>query len=371
MDFQSSAGSFFIPLKAYLLYYYTMSEHEIKEKVPLLEYNGTLKEQGWARHPYFTYDRNRIKAGKLRIKEWDYYAVLNQEGNYALCLTFSDLGFASLYAIAFIDYSTGKAVQQDFIKPLTLHRTGLAASSLSESYLSCANEDKFTFTLITKPGKVLITLSAPAMLLPDGRRGILAELELERPLSKESINIATSWKENRKAFYLNEKVAGMKASGFVSIAGEKRYLEKDRATGILDWGRGRWTRKNRWYWASASGFDRTGETIALNLGYGFTDRSPASENAFFLGDRLHKIGECSFDMPSDLMEAWHMADKEGRLDLTFTPAAPRCSRTDLKLIVSDQKQIFGYFDGRVMLEDGSYYEIEHLMGFAEDVYNCW
>lgn len=348
-----------------------MSEHEIKDRTPLLEFNGTLKQQGWARHPYFEYDRRRIKAGKLRIKEWDYYAVLNQNRNYAICITYSDLGFAALYAVAFVDYSIGKSVQKDFIKPLSLHRSGLAASSLAESYLSCSNEDKFTFSLITRPGKILITLSAPDLALPDGRKGILAELELARPLSKESINIATSWKENRKAFYLNEKVAGMKASGFISLGGDKDILKAGDASGILDWGRGRWTRRNRWYWASASGTDSCGRSVALNLGYGFTDRSPASENAFFIDDRLHKIGECTFDMPADLMDKWRMTDKEGKMELTFTPMAPRCSRTDLKLIVSDQKQIFGYFDGKVMLEDGSYYEVTHLMGFAEDVYNCW
>ena len=348
-----------------------MKEHEVKEKVELLTNNGTLTEEGWARHPLFNYDREKIKASKLRIKEWDYYTILNKEKEYALCLTFSDLGFGSLYAAGFVDYKRSKAVQQDFMRFFTLHKTGLKSSSLDESYLTCSNEDKFTFTFITKGERIFITLSAPTLTLPDGSVGVHADITLERKVSKESINIATSWKENRRAFYLNEKVAGMKASGTISFANRIDNLEEDNATGILDWGRGRWTRSNRWYWASASGFSEDGIPIALNLGYGFSDRTPASENAFFLGDKLHKIGLCTFTMPKDLNDKWIMRDEEGKLDLTFTPSAPRCSKTNLLLIVSEQKQIFGYFDGTVTLEDGTIFKINHLMGFAEDVYNRW
>jgi len=36
--------------------------------------------------------------------------------------------------------------------------------------------------------------------------------------------------------------------------------------GGLDWGRGNWTYKNRWYWGSASGLLK-GDSFGWNIGY--------------------------------------------------------------------------------------------------------
>jgi len=52
---------------------------EITENIPLLDENGHITKEGWAKKPYWSYDRNKIKAGKHRIKEWDYYAILSQK----------------------------------------------------------------------------------------------------------------------------------------------------------------------------------------------------------------------------------------------------------------------------------------------------
>ena len=54
-----------------------MTQHEITERHPLLDENGHLIETGYARSLILDYDRKRIKANSLRIKEWDYYLVYN------------------------------------------------------------------------------------------------------------------------------------------------------------------------------------------------------------------------------------------------------------------------------------------------------
>lgn len=50
---------------------------EIKKQIPLLKSDGTLTEEGWARSPLWTYNRESIAASALRIKEWDYYSILS------------------------------------------------------------------------------------------------------------------------------------------------------------------------------------------------------------------------------------------------------------------------------------------------------
>ena len=338
-----------------------MVEHEILKEIELLNDDGTLKEEGFARRPYFIYDRLKIKASKLRIKEWDYYAIFDPVNQNVICMTFSDLGFAGLFALALIDYKNKKVIQKDQIKFFTLHHTGLAPSPWVNNKISF-NDSKFSFTFSKEDEKRHLEVKSEDINID--------AVFLQRE-SKETINIATSWKENRKAFYLNEKVIAMTpSSGYVKIRDDYYDITKNKATLILDWGRGRWTRENTWYWAAASGFDKDNNPIGFNLGYGFSDRSSASENAFFLGDKLHKLGNVTFSFKSH-SEPWIIKDDEQKLNLTFTPVVPRISKTDFKVIVSDQKQIFGYFDGFVILEDGSKKEIKKLMGFAEEVYNKW
>ena len=42
---------------------------------PLHDEKGRLLETGYATELIRTYDRRRVAANRLRIKEWDYYAV--------------------------------------------------------------------------------------------------------------------------------------------------------------------------------------------------------------------------------------------------------------------------------------------------------
>lgn len=71
-----------------------MRNHEVTTKQPLLNKDGSLREPGWSRQLIQEYDRNQIKASKLRIKEWDYYLVLNQD--FAAAFTLSDDGYIGL-----------------------------------------------------------------------------------------------------------------------------------------------------------------------------------------------------------------------------------------------------------------------------------
>ena len=45
------------------------------------------------------YDRSRIKAGKTRIKEWDYYLIHNDR--FGVALTVADNSYMGLVSISF------------------------------------------------------------------------------------------------------------------------------------------------------------------------------------------------------------------------------------------------------------------------------
>ena len=185
------------------------------------------------------------------------------------------------------------------------------------------------------------------------------------------MNIATSWAEQRKAFYYNTKLNCLQASGQFRQAGKHYHLSPVRDLGVLDWGRGVWTYNNTWYWASASGYVDA-EPFGLNLGYGFSDRSPASENLLLYRGVAHKLDQVAFHFDrKNWLKPWQMRSNDGRLQLDFTPCVDRNSKLNLLLLASEQHQVFGHYRGHVTLDNGQVLQLNHLPGFAEEVRNRW
>jgi len=57
--------------------------------------------------------------------------------------------------------------------------------------------------------------------------------------------------------------------------------------------------------------------------------------------------------------------------MKFIPCIDRNSSTNLLFIKSVQHQVFGYFTGEVVLDDGEKLKIDSMLGFAEKVVNRW
>jgi len=342
--------------------------HEVITKQNLLNKKGCIIEEGWARHPLWNYDRKSIKASAFKIKEWDYYAITSMSQGWTLCGTISDLGYAALLSISYIDLNKKDYAQQDEMKFFPLGSFKLSPSSAIDSnslYLG----KKIRLTFVKKGQTRRIMIAAPSLQLPDGRIGIDANLELTQPSNMESMNIATSWKENRKAFYLNEKVNCMPVQGTLRRGDTIEIIKNDDVWGVLDWGRGRWTYQNTWYWGSGSGIVN-GHSFGFNIGYGFTDRTPASENAVFYDGKIHKLDDVTFNIPEDdFLKPWKFESSDGRFSMDFKPVVDRSSKMNFGIIKTIQHQVFGYFTGTAILDNGTKIRIKDFPAFAEKVFN--
>lgn len=176
-------------------------------------------------------------------------------------------------------------------------------------------------------------------------------------------------------FYYNQKINCMRARGQVQL-GDKTYcFDPADSFGVLDWGRGVWTYHNTWYWGSASGL-ADGVPFGWNIGYGFGDTSAASENMLFYGGKAHKLSQVCFHIPQrdgrdDFLSPWRFTSDDGRFEMKFDPILDRAACTDVKLIKSDQHQVFGRFTGAATLDDGRVIQVRDMLGFAEKVENKW
>ncbi len=324
-------------------------QHEVTQRQQLLDRAGHILQEGWARHPIWEYDRRAIASGPLRIKEWDYYYIISHEHQVCLTVTVSDLGYLGLTAVCLVDLKAGTAVQQDAMRILPLGRTGLSKSS-ADGIVSFSHKG-LEVHIQTQGNRRELSIRAERLSLPSGETGLEADVILTTGEQDESMNIATSWAENRKAFYLNEKSTCMQAEGTISYGTQQLLLGSPSDLAGLDWGRGRWTYRNRWYWGSTSALI-DGVPFGFSIGYGFSDRTPASENVLFYDHTIHKLEEITFCMDtSDYMKPWQFTSSDGRFALQFTPIVDRSSVTDLLIITSRQHQVFGRFSGTVVLDD--------------------
>ena len=102
-------------------------QHEITTRHALLNEQGKLIEPGYSKGLLMDYDRKAIKGGALRIKEWDYYLIANND--YAVALTIADNSYMGLDGISLLDFTKPWEHTNNAMSFLTLGKRHFPASS--------------------------------------------------------------------------------------------------------------------------------------------------------------------------------------------------------------------------------------------------
>ena len=337
-----------------------MRNHEVTEFQPLLDAEGRIREPGWARKPVWKYDRSMIKAAKFRIKEWDYYLVMNED--YAAAFTLSDDGYIGLQSVSLLNFKEKWEHTETILKPFPMGKMKMPASSSEGNVVY--HDKRLRLEFRTERGKRMISCD-----FKDFYQGkpFFCEIALEQ-LGMDSIVMATPW-QGRKAFYYNQKINCMPAEGYMSFGDVTYWFSPKTDYGTLDWGRGVWTYDNTWYWGSGNG-TVGGKPFGFNIGYGFGDTSAATENILFYDGKGHKLDDVTFHIPEgDYMKPWTFSSSDGRFEMEFEPVLDRSASLSAFLVSSDQHQVFGRMSGRAVLDDGRFIELKDFMCFAEKVHN--
>ena len=336
-------------------------QNEITTPQKLLGANGSIINPGWSRTMLQQYSRADIKASGWRVKEWDYYTVSN--GRNVVCLTIADLTYMGLVTASYLDLHkpAGKSVA---VMPLFPRgKMGLSENSDNSDVHYKNRRIKMDFV---KKGEIR-HLSCHVNNFDAGME-FQCEIQLEQP-PMDTIVIATTWKENPHAFYFNQKINCMKASGYAQLGSDICTFENTKHFGTLDWGRGVWTYDNTWYWGSGNAWVH-GKPFGFNIGYGFGDTSAASENILFYDGECHKIEQVDFHIPpDDYMKPWTFSSSDSRFEMDFVPMYDRIDNTNAGIISTLAHQVFGKYSGKAVLDDGTVLEIHDLTGFAEKVRN--
>ena len=340
-------------------------QHEITEIRTLLDNKGNIAEPGFAKKLLPVYKRDDIKASNMRIKEWDYYLINN--GHYALALTIDNNGYMNMNSVSLLNFDEKWEITTSPMKffpgrnPTLPETSAVGDVELKGKGHHLKFENKGT-------GNRILTAEMDKFG-PDGKLSATIEL-FDEP--EESMVICTPFEKDGH-FYYNQKINCMRARGEVEYGNKTYTFNPEDSFAVLDWGRGVWTYHNTWYWGSAS-YQVDGVPFGWNIGYGFGDTSAASENMLFYNGKAHKLSQVKFNIPGDekdFLSPWTFTSDDGRFEMDFVPVLDRASCTDVKLIKSDQHQVFGLFTGKAVLDDGKVIEIKDFPGFAEKVENKW
>lgn len=339
-----------------------MRNHEVTAVQPLLKSDGTLREPGWSRRMVQVYNRNDIKAPSFRIKEWDYYLVLSADKSFGVAMTVSDDGYIGLQSVSLLDFTKGWEHTETILNAFPMGKLKLPHTS--EKGDTVYKDKRLSMEFLVRKGERRLVCEFKNFF--EGKT-FTCDITLEQP-EMDSIVIATPW-DKKGAFYYNQKINCMRASGKATFDGKDYVFNKETDFGTLDWGRGVWTYDNTWYWGSGNTVV-DGKPFGFNIGYGFGNTSAASENILFYDGKAHKIDDVTFHIPEDsYMKPWKFTSSDGRFEMDFEPILDRAAKIDVKVIVTDQHQVFGKLSGKAILDDGKVIEVKDMLMFAEKVHN--
>jgi hypothetical protein len=337
-----------------------MTQHEITRPTDLLDRRGRVREPGWARRMHYRYDRAGVRANPFALKEWDFYQL--RQGDWIVQLTIGHVSYAgSVSAIAF-NLRTGQRAGFNHLLALPLRRWPMETSPDTDSVLARAGRGwSAEFTTASAGQRHLVAR--------DERSRTDIDITLAADPADDRMVIATPFQRATR-FYLNHKQNFWGGSGRV-VLGDVAFDLDATTTATLDWGRGVWPYRQRWYWGNGTAFV-DGHRFGFNIGWGFGDTSRATENMVFVDGTAVKLGEVHLDHdPADYLAPWRFSSG-GDFEVTMTPLYDNVTGTRIPPVVDTScHQVWGTWNGTVRTPEGGRLVIEDVIAFCEYAVNRW
>ena len=336
-----------------------MGQKEITEPVLILDDMGNPGNFGWARSPCFSYDSGLLTAPRRSVSESDRYIFFSS--THLIMLEVLDDGYFGDIGMSVVSLRDKKRSTQYWPIPFPLGCLGLPENS-DEGQIKLERK-KYYLNLAAMDGGIrIIKVDIPNFGHHQNVRG---ELVLTPVPEAQSLVTHMPWREKKQAFRCCRRSPWYIVEGVVLFGAHELVFTKGNSWGIYEWNRGVRPRKDVRFWAAAGG--RSGDRHAgISVGYDSADSALGTENAFFLDGVIHKLDQVTFQIsPSNWLLPWRFTSNDNRLEMTFTPHQERIEKRQMFFNYLTRRQVFGFFSGKVILDDGSDFHFQSLTGFAE------
>lgn len=337
------------------------ADSELLYRAPVLDEAGRLLCAGWARNPLFEYNPPVLGgAPRTRITQADRYIIFS--ATHMIVFEVMDGGYLGRIGVSIISFKDRKRSTQIFDSLFPLGRYELPESSVTGSVRIREKKSSLEF-IIMKSGARIIKVDIPRF---GHHRYLRGEVVLSPPARQtQSLVTLSSWRREKKTFRYFCCSPWFITEGVMQFGTAEIYFTRDNAWGIFDWLREARPRRDIHYWACACG-TASGKLVGFSAGYGSVDSAAGTENAFFVDGVIHKLDQVVFHIPpADWLEQWRFSSNDRRLEMSFTPSQERAEHKRILLHSIRRRQVFGFFSGRVILDDGTELAFWNISGFAE------
>jgi len=294
---------------------------------------------------------------KLRLKEWQ--AVQLAGPGLFLNVALFDAKLMSLLQAKIYDRERGEKIIHEWkLRPGSF----AVADTLHDSTTSyAAKRGSLAFTNELARGRIAIAIDLHATRDLPAVRGRI-ELLCDRGAS----HVASLPFAGEVGMYSHK---GMFPAEGELVVGDRTYrFAPGDSLALLDDHKGYYPYVMRWDWVT-SAVHVGGEALGFNLTRNqCRDPDTYNENCAWRGDRIGVLPAVTFTREHERTrdERWRIRDRDGRVDVVFTPTVPGDVSVNAIIVHSKYRGPFGTFAGRVEPEGLAPITIDGWFGMGED-----
>jgi hypothetical protein len=336
-----------------------MEQNEIENQCPILDENGRPDNFGWARRPLYVFEKERLRAPQRYVTELDRYCFFSQ--THFFLFEIEDAGFLGSIRITCAALREKKTAKAVYTSSFAMGSFDLPSGSETGSIR--LHQKKAMIEFWTRRSDVrIIKIDIPLLTHSTNLRG---EVVFMGPEGAQSLFTHSGWRHEKKAFRYSRATPWYFVEGVMQMKNQEIIFTRGHAFGIFDWERTSRPRTDVHYRARGCGIFKK-KQISFVLGYSTSDTGAATENAFFIDGKLYKLDQVTFQIsPKDWLLPWQFTSADGKIEMSFRPILNETVHNRIFLHSIRLRQFFGYFSGKVLLEDGQFFTFRNITGMAE------
>ena len=153
--------------------------------------------------------------------------------------------------------------------------------------------------------------------------------------------------------------------GELRIGAEVVVFADDRSFLILDDHHGEYPWPQDYDWVTGARRDPDGALFGFNLTRNqVVDADRYNENVVWVDGELHRLPAVTFARPHGVDQPWHISDRHGAVDVTFTPTVRSTRHVGPRHILAEYHAPYGWFSGRIDA-GGRTVVVDGLFGMGE------
>ncbi|MBN2891659.1 MAG: DUF2804 domain-containing protein [Bacteroidales bacterium] len=293
---------------------------------------------------------------KFKLKEWQAFQIGNER--FFILVAIYNAKFTGVVQFFIYDKIENK---QYFYKiqplPINLKVPDKLTNSVAE-YKSSNFHIKAEYSA---KGEIIVKASSNNLTkLPNFEAEFYADLNENTPQV-----VCVPFGENRGMY---SQKSALKTKGKLKIGNENYEFKQENSFLILDDHKGYYPNPMIYDWCTGAKNDNN-KLIAFNLTDNQSiDSEKFNENCIWIDKKIHLLPPVKFTRPEGVQKTWIIKDKNGMIDIEFTPTVKNEFILNFLVIKSDYYGPFGHFKGYIQPENSEKIIIDGYFGMGEQKY---